>query len=313
MTHLRQLGVTKVQMGAQSMDEAVLLLNRRGHSAEDTRRAVAMLRAAGFKIVLHWMPNLLGATPESDRLDFQRLWDDDGPKPDEIKIYPCQLLANAELYQIWEQGAYLPYTTETLIDLLADIKPSIPRYCRVNRVIRDIPSTNVVAGNKRTSLRQDVQRELDRRGRRCQCVRCREIRSREIDAQTLKIDHLVYGAGGAQEHFISFITPDDRLAAYVRLSIPGPDSPDTGMSDLAEAAVVRELHVYGQSLPVGSTRSGAAQHAGLGASLMAHAERVAQERGFRRLAVIAALGTRPYYERMGYVLGETYMVKALQA
>ena len=313
MTHLRQLGVTKVQMGAQSMDEAVLLLNRRGHSAEDTRRAVAMLRAAGFKIVLHWMPNLLGATPESDRLDFQRLWDDDGPKPDEIKIYPCQLLANAELYQIWEQGAYLPYTTETLIDLLADIKPSIPRYCRVNRVIRDIPSTNVVAGNKRTSLRQDVQRELDRRGRRCQCVRCREIRSREIDAQTLKIDHLVYGAGGAQEHFISFITTDDRLAAYVRLSIPGPDSPDTGMSDLAEAAVVRELHVYGQSLPVGSTRSGAAQHAGLGASLMAHAERVAQERGFRRLAVIAALGTRPYYERMGYVLGETYMVKPLQA
>lgn len=313
MAHLRRLGVTKVQMGAQSMDDAVLALNRRGHTAEDTRRAVAMLRAAGFKIVLHWMPNLLGATPESDRQDFLRLWDDEGPRPDEIKIYPCQLLANAELYQTWQQGAYFPYTTETLIELIADIKPSIPRYCRVNRVIRDIPSTNVVAGNKRTSLRQDVHREMDRRGTHCQCVRCREIRSQAIDPQTLEMDHQIYAAGGAQEHFISFVTPDDRLAGYVRLSIPGVDSPRAGMSDLAEAALVRELHVYGQSLPVGSTRSGAAQHAGLGARLMAKAEELARQSGKSRLAVIAALGTRPYYRRLGYVQGETYMLKSLQS
>jgi elongator complex protein 3 len=312
LAHLRRLGVTKVQMGAQSMDDAVLALNRRGHTADETRRAVAMLRAASFKIVLHWMPNLLGATPESDRLDFQRLWDDDGPRPDEIKIYPCQLLANAELHQTWQQGDYLPYTTETLIDLIADVKPSIPRYCRVNRVIRDIPSTNVVAGNKRTSLRQDVHLEMDRRGTRCQCIRCREIRGREIDPQTLEMDHLTYAAGGAQEHFISFVTPDDRLAGYVRLSIPGVDSPSTGMSDLADAALVRELHVYGQSLPVGSTRSGAAQHAGLGARLMAKAEELALQSGKSQLAVIAALGTRPYYGRLGYVQGETYMLKPLQ-
>ena len=312
MAHLRRLGVTKVQMGAQTMDDAILLLNQRGHTAEETRRAVAMLRAAGFKIVLHWMPNLLGATPERDCQDFQQLWDDDGPRPDEIKIYPCQLLANAELYRSWEQGEYQPYSTETLIDLIAEIKPSIPRYCRVNRVVRDIPSTNVVAGNKRTSLRQDVHLEMDRRGTRCQCIRCREIRGRDIDTETLEIDHLVYSAGGAQEHFISFITPDDRLTAYVRLSIPGPDSPQTGMPDLVHAALVRELHVYGQSLPVGATRSGAAQHAGLGTRLMAEAEELARRSGAWRLAVIAALGTRPYYHRLGYVLGETYMVKPLQ-
>ena len=141
---LRHLGVTKVQMGAQSFDDRILEMNKRGHDVECTRRATALLRAAGFKIVLHWMPNLHGATPESDRADFAKLWQ--GFCPDEIKIYPNQLLANAELYEYWQRGEFHPYTTEELIDLIADVKTTIPRYCRVNRVIRDIPSTNVVEG-----------------------------------------------------------------------------------------------------------------------------------------------------------------------
>ena len=141
---LSQLGVTKVQMGAQSFDDRILEMNKRGHDVECTRRATALLRAAGFKIVLHWMPNLHGATPESDRADFAKLWH--GFCPDELKIYPNQLLANAELYEYWQRGEFHPYTTEELIDLIADIKTTIPRYCRVNRVIRDIPSTNVVEG-----------------------------------------------------------------------------------------------------------------------------------------------------------------------
>ena len=160
---LRHLGVTKVQMGAQSLDDHILEINKRGHDVECTRRAVALLRAAGFKIVLHWMPNLLGATPESDRQDFARLWTDFCP--DEIKIYPNQLLANAELYEYWQRGEFHPYSTQDLVDLIADIKPSIPRYCRVNRVIRDIPSTNVVEGNRRTSLRQDIHADLGKRQR----------------------------------------------------------------------------------------------------------------------------------------------------
>src|SRR5574341_2417614 len=176
---LRHLGVTKVQMGAQSLDDHILEINKRGHDVECTRRATALLRAAGFKIVLHWMPNLLGATPESDRKDFARLWQ--GLCPDEIKIYPNQLLANAELYEYWQRGEFHPYTTEQLIDLIADIKPMIPRYCRVNRVIRDIPSTNVVEGNRRTSLRQDIHDEMKRRGTHCECVRCREVRGKPVD------------------------------------------------------------------------------------------------------------------------------------
>jgi elongator complex protein 3 len=306
---LRYLGVTKVQMGAQSLDDRILDMNKRGHDVECTRRATALLRAAGFKIVLHWMPNLHGATPDSDREDFARLWN--GFCPDEIKIYPNQLLANAELYEYWQRGEFHPYTTEQLIDLIADIKPSIPRYCRVNRVIRDIPSTNVVEGNRRTSLRQDIHDEMTRRGTVCQCVRCREVRGRAVDPAYLKLHDLVYPADHAEEHFISYVTPDDKLAGFIRLSLPKADAPRTGLTDLKAAALIREVHVYGQSLGVGMEKVGAAQHAGLGKHLIEQAEMVAKASGFRRMAVISAVGTRQYYMERGFERGEWYLVKEI--
>jgi len=306
---MRSLGVTKVQMGAQSLDDRVLELNKRGHTAAQTSDAVNLLRAAGYKIVLHWMPNLLGATLQSDRQDFARLWD--GYCPDEIKIYPNQLLKNAELYDYWQRGEYQPYTTEELIDLIADIKTTIPAYCRVNRVIRDIPSNNVVAGNKRSSLRQDVQQEMERRGASCRCVRCREVRGQKVDSDHLALDDLVYPAGGSEEHFISFSTPDERLAGFLRLSLPGVDSPNSGMEDLLDAAIIRELHIYGQSLPVGSEEVGAAQHIGLGARLVEAAQQVARAGGYQRLAVISAIGTRQYYHKQGFNRGALYMFKDL--
>jgi elongator complex protein 3 len=306
---LRYLGVTKVQLGAQSFDEHILSLNKRGHTAAETLAATDLLRAAGFKIVLHWMPNLLGATPAGDRADFAKLWQ--GYCPDEIKIYPNQLLENAELYLIWQRGEFQPYTTETLIDLIADIKPAIPRYCRVNRVIRDIPSTNVVEGNKRTSLRMDVHQRLQERGDRCQCVRCREVRGKAVDADTLGFQDLVYHSSHAEEHFLSFDTANDKLAGFLRLSLPADSAPDTGQSDLQNAAIIREVHVYGQSVEVGEEADGAAQHIGLGKALIEHAERIAREKGYPNLAVIAAVGTREYYRARGFHDGEHYLVKAL--
>lgn len=306
---LRQLGVTKVQMGAQSLDDRILTLNQRGHTVAETRQAVAMLRAAGFKIVLHWMPNLLGATLESDRADFARLWD--GLAPDEIKIYPTQLLANADLYSYWQRGEYQPYSTAQLVDLITDVKTTIPRYCRVNRVIRDIPSDNVVEGNKRTSLRQDVHQELKRRGQRCQCVRCREVRGKSVDVAELEFDDLIYQADGAEEHFLSWVTPDDHLAGFLRLSLPNAASPQTGLVDLQSAAIIREVHVYGQSLRVGQAHTGAAQHAGLGTRLLQQAEEIARAHGFRKIAVISAIGTRQYYLDRDYGRGEYYLVKSL--
>lgn len=309
LSWLRSLGVTKVQMGAQSLDDRILDLNKRGHNVEEIHKAVALLRAAGFKIVLHWMPNLYGATLQTDHDDFLRLWDD--LCPDEIKIYPTQLLANAELYDYWLRGDFTPYSTEELIDLISEIKLSIPRYCRVNRVIRDIPSTNVVEGNKRTSLRQDVHREMERRGTQCQCVRCREVRDREVEVNDLRLDDLVYWAGGAQEHFLSFVTPDDILAGFLRLTLPGGNSPDTGLEDLNSAAIIREVHVYGQSMRVGEEHSGAVQHVGLGTRLIQRAERITRDEGFTRLAVISAVGTRRYYLHRDFQRGKYYLVKNL--
>ncbi len=304
---MRALGVTKVQMGAQSFDDDILEMNKRGHTVQETREAVALLRAGGFKIVLHWMPNLLGATPQSDREDFARMWE--GFCPDEIKIYPNQLLENTELHQYWQRGEFTPYTTEELVHLIADIKPIIPRYCRVNRVVRDIPSTHVVEGNKRTSLRMDVHEEMKQRGTHCLCVRCREVREQKVIEEELRLDDLVYPADGAEEHFLSFVTPDDKLAGFLRLSLPGPDAPPTGLADLTNAAIIREVHVYGQSLEVGKAKTGAAQHIGLGTRLIEKAEQVAAENGFRRMAVIAAVGTRQYYAERGYAMGDLYMVK----
>jgi elongator complex protein 3 len=309
LVRMRKYGVTKVQLGIQSLDDEILKLNRRGHTVSQALKGVALLRSAGFKIVLHWMPNLLGSTLDSDREDFERLWVDFCP--DEIKIYPTLLLENTGLYEVWKQGEYTPYSTDELIQLIADIKTTIPRYCRVNRVIRDIPSGNVVAGNKRTSLRQDIQNELTRRGEHCSCIRCREVKGQEIIISSLVRKDLVYSSNGCEEHFISYNTPDDSLAGFLRLSLPGSESLDPGIDELEGAAMIREVHVYGESLPVGLEKAGAAQHAGLGTALLAEAERITKEKGYSKLAVISAIGTRGYYQERGYQQGELYYIKGL--
>ncbi len=310
---LRSLGVTKVQMGAQSLDDRILALNQRGHTSAETLAATALLRAAGFKIVLHWMPNLLGATLESDREDIARLWQ--GYCPDEIKIYPTQLLEGTELYAYWQRGEYHPYTTSDLIDLIADLKPTIPAYCRVNRVIRDIPSTHVVEGNKRTSLRQDVLVELARRGQRCGCIRCHEVGRQSVNPDHLTLEDTQYVTGNTGEHFLNLRTPDGQIAGYLRLSLPQPGQVSNNiaeaMPELKDTALIREVHIYGQALGVGVERQGIAQHSGLGTRLLEEASRIATESGYKHLAVIAAIGTRRYYAGRGFRLGTYYMFKSL--
>ncbi len=306
---LRDLGVTKVQMGAQSLDDEVLRLNQRGHDVAATRRAMDLLRAAGFKLVLHWMPNLLGSDPQKDRADFRGLWSDPSLRPDEIKIYPCSLLENAELYDFWKRGEYRPYEDDELIALVADCKTQVPEYCRINRVYRDIPSTHVVAGTRINNLRQCVQDELRASGRECRCLRCREVVKHEVVAEELVLRQLPYETGCGRELFLSFETSDDRVAGYLRLWLPGDAVPDLQIPELEGAALVREVHVYGQARSLGSEAAGAAQHAGLGRRLLEEAERIAGSAGFRRVAIIASVGTRGYYRKRGYRLDGTYMVK----
>lgn len=312
---LRRLGVTKIQLGIQSLNDEILVLNRRGHGVREALEAAALCRRAGFKLVMHWMPNLLGTTPESDREDFEKLWVEApqglGFCPDEIKIYPTQLLENSDLYQKWLNKQYQPYDTETLISLIADLKPMVPPYCRINRIIRDIPSHHIVAGSTRSSLRMDVQKLVKKNGKRCQCIRCREIRGQAVDPQDLTLKDIIYYPAHAKEHFLELVTPNDKLVGYLRLSIPGNLSPNLKIADLEDAAIIREIHIYGQSIDVGSTVDGVAQHSGLGKRLIEKAREIAVQEGKSKLAVIAAIGTKNYYLARGFQAGSYYMTMKL--
>ena len=310
IVHMRRLGVTKVQLGLQSMDDRILALNKRGHTVEDARRAMRLLRGAGFKIVVHWMANLYGATPESDYEDFRRLWDDPAIRPDELKIYPTSLLENTELYGLWLEGKYTPYDEDVLIDLIARCKTHVPPYCRINRIFRDIPTPNIVAGNKKTNLRQLVQRHMAAHGMTCRCIRCREVRHSHVDGSALRLQILPYETDINRELFLHYVTADDRIAGFLRLSLP--HSPEVvPVGEIENAAMIREVHVYGPALQVGEEGEQEAQHRGLGRRLVEKAAELARAEGYRELAVIAAIGTRNYYRKLGFELRQLYMVRPL--
>ncbi|MCP4357042.1 MAG: tRNA uridine(34) 5-carboxymethylaminomethyl modification radical SAM/GNAT enzyme Elp3 [Chloroflexi bacterium] len=308
---LRYLGVTKVQVGIQSMDDHVLALNQRGHDAQATRDGFRLLRLAGFKIHGHWMANLLGATPESDREDFARLWSDTAVRPDELKIYPCILVENAELYHYWQRGEYQPYNEETLTNLLVECLIQVPRYVRVNRVIRDFPTTNVVAGNKKTNLRQIATQQAEKQGLKLQDIRYREIRRQKVNREELQLRLTTYETDITTEHFLSFETADKRLAGFLRLSFPHPEQ-ELPLPELADHAMIREVHVYGPALNLGKDSSGEAQHMGLGSELIEKAKEMAQTAGFSHIAVISAIGTQEYYRQYhGFVRDGLYMTAML--
>jgi elongator complex protein 3 len=279
-------------------------------------RAVGRLRAAGVKLHLHWMPNLYGATSESDRADFGRLWADPALRPDELKIYPCSIIAGTELYRLWQAGNYRPYTDAELIDLVADCKATIPPYCRVNRVFRDIPADDIVAGVKSSNLRQLAHARMAERGQVCRCIRCREVRGSDVGEADLRLVVHAYETAGSQEQFLSFETSEGRLAGFLRLSLPAQETLETAqvwaaIPEIAGAAMIREVHVYGPALEIGAASAGEAQHLGLGRRLIAEAQARARAAGGERLAVISAIGTRRYYARLGFDRGALYMIARL--
>lgn len=305
---VRRLGCTKVQIGFQSLNDAVLRLNKRGHTVAATRRAVKLLRQAGFKIHAHWMPNLYGSSPEADIEDYRRMFDDPDFRPDELKVYPCSLIESAELMQRYEDGSWRPYSHDELLNVLAACFRLTPEYCRLTRVVRDIPSTDIVAGNQMTNFRQVVENELTKNGQRSPDIRAREVRFRKVESAGLHLDELAYDTSCSQEIFLQFITDERDIAGFLRLSLP-TEPPIT--AELAGAAIIREVHVYGQSLEIGESVPGRAQHLGLGRQLIERAAEIARERGYQRLAVISAIGTREYYRKRGFADGELYQARAL--
>jgi elongator complex protein 3 len=239
------------------------------------------------------------------------MWSDPGLRPDELKIYPCALVREAELVQWWERGEYHPYTDDELVSLLVDCKLATPLYVRLNRIIRDIPAGHVVAGSTASNLREVVQRRLKAEGRACPCIRCREVRGEKVTGD-LRLEMETYATTGGEEHFLSYNTPTGKLAGFLRLSLPTPEATaGTGLEELAGSAIIREVHIYGPVVRLGDSAEGEAQHLGLGAALIQEAERLARAAGYPRLSVISAIGTREYYRKQGFESGGLYMAKGL--
>lgn len=307
--HLRKLGVTKVQLGIQTLDDNVLKLNNRGHSSDESREAINLLRLAGFKIHIHWMANLYGSNIEKDYLDFQKLFCDKSIMPDELKIYPCSVLTGTKLYSLMKEGKYKPYTENDLIKLLVKCKTHIPKYSRVSRLVRDIPSQLIKGGSQKTNLRQLVQSRMKQEGLKCNCIRCREIRNGKFSPEALKYKSFDYETAVSKEMFLSYVV-NDRIVGFLRLTIPKKSySRKHFIEELRDSAIIREIHIYGRALKIGDDSE--SQHLGLGEKLIKKAEQIAAEIGFTKLAVISAIGTRGYYRKNGFKDGELYQYKML--
>ncbi len=305
---LRSLGVTKVEMGVQTTDDRVQELTMRGHDLASVKKATKLLKDAGFKIGYHMMPNLPGATPELDRKMIGELFSDQYYQPDYLKIYPCVVLPKAALALAFRRGDFVPYDDATLEDVLLENIKDVPEWCRVDRIARDIPSTEIEAGFKASNIRQILEERLRKAGTPCRDIRAREIMGGKVDPEAVDFVSRSYDASDGKEYFLSYEdVKKDKLVALLRLRFPSK----TFIAELKGAALVREVHVYGRQVAVGSKEVGQKQHLGWGTRLLMDAEELARKNGYKKLAIIAGIGTREYYKKKGYDLEGSYMVKSL--
>ena len=294
LREMRELGCTRVEIGVQVIDDKILALNKRGHGVKEIAEATKLLKQFGFKITYHLMPALPGATPKKDLELFKKLFSDERFQPDQIKFYPTVVTKGSLLYKWYKQGKYKPYSDKVLEELIIKCKAAVPTYVRIIRLIRDIPAESIVAGNKITNLRQVMQQK----GVKCNCIRCREAKDQPI--KNYQINIVEYPSSGGQEYFISADSRDGKiLFGFCRLRIDknSPIAP----------AIIRELHVYGELVAMGTAKK--VQHSGLGKELLSAAERLVAAAEINKIAIISGVGVRGYYQKLGYKLDETYMKK----
>ena len=310
---LRRLGCTKLQMGIQSLDERILAANHRGIGTERMREAFELARIFGFKTHAHFMTNLLGATPKSDAADYLRMVDDPAFKPDEVKLYPCALVDGTGLVDHWHRGTWRPYTESELVNLLADDVLATPPFTRISRMIRDISAHDIMTGNKKVNLRQLVDQELSRRGAPVQEIRTREIAFGAAAGDQLTLAEVVYETANTHEVFLQWVRDDNRIAGFLRLSLPCAQYIAEHACDLPihpGEAMIREVHVYGR---VAGLHQGGenAQHRGLGSKLIERACDIARNEGYSAINVISAVGTRGYYRARGFTDNGLYQQRSL--
>ena len=312
LREIRELGCTKVQIGVQSIDDHILALNGRMERADTIRNALELARLFGFKTHTHFMLNLLGATPESDIRDYRTFATDPSYRPDEVKLYPCALVAGTELVDRYEDGSWRPYTEEELVDVLSADMLATPPFTRVSRMIRDISAKDILVGNKKTNLRQIVDEALRPRAGEVREMRFREIATEDVDLDSLRLDEVRYETTATDEVFLQWVTPDYKLAGFLRLSLPFPEAlaKHENLPIGPHEAMIREVHVYGFATAVDAQGS-SAQHHGLGRQLVERACAIARDAGYKRLNVISAVGTRDYYRSLGFEDNGLYQLKRL--
>ena len=303
-------GVTRIEIGVQSLQESVYKIVNRGHTYSDVVESFQVSKDAGYKIVAHMMPGLPTMSPEGDIADFKKLFQDEDLKPDMLKIYPSLVLQHTPLYQEYLDGKYTPYSDDDMIRVLTEVKRMIPRWVRIMRVQREISSGEIVAGPKSGNLRQIVHNNLKKQGLACRCIRCREIGSANPQKEVF-MHRNDYASSGGDEVFLSYDDSQDRIYGFLRLRRPSSKAHRKEMTN--KTCIVRELNVYGKSLKIGEREDGQIQHSGLGKNLMSEAEKISSEEfDAKKLLVISAVGTREYYRKLGYVPDGPYMAKFLE-
>ncbi len=312
------MGVTRIELGVQNPDNTIYRLVGRTHTVADVKQATQIAKDSGLKIVYHMMPGMPGSNPAKDLEAFKTIFTNSAFKPDMLKIYPCLVIDGTKTHDWYQQGTYKPYTTEEAVELLSEVKRIVPPWVRIMRVQRDIPAGLIVAGVKKSNLRQLIEKRLSKKGDHCSCIRCREVghqafnKNKKPDPSKIRISSTTYRASAGTEIFISAgDQKNDILIGYLRMRIPSKKAhrPEIIMQP---SAIVRELHVYGSLVPVGKHNAKAWQHRGFGAELLAEAERIASEDyDLKKLLVISALGTKQYYMRFGYRRDGVYVSKML--
>jgi len=299
-----RLGCTRVELGIQSVYNDVLEKIQRGHTTGDTKDSIRILKDLGFKVAGHYMPGLPGTDKERDLAGMKLLFSDSDYCPDMIKLYPCMVTKGTKLYDEFVAGNFKPLDAKEAAKLIAEFKKSIPEYCRVMRVQRDIPTYQIAAGVEMTNLRQYIHQNY---GVNCRCIRCREPKGKEIDWNSVEIKVNEYSASSGKEFFISVEdTKNDLLVGFLRMRFPSESLREEITS---ESALIRELHVYGTATALGE--SGNVQHKGWGKKLLSEAEKIAKKNGKDKIVIISGIGVRNYYKKLGYELEGVYMVKQI--
>ncbi len=308
INEILRLGTTRVELGIQTLKEDVLKITNRGHTLQDTKESIQLLKDSFLKITLHMMPGLPKTSKEEDIEMFKELFSNQDYKPDGLKIYPCIVMPGTPLYLQYKKGFFTPLTTEQGAEIIAECKKFIEPYCRVYRVNRDIPTKVTEAGIGNTNLRQFIDKELIKKNIKCKCIRCREPMNKKIDYDSIKMKKQYYDSSNGKEVFISIEDiKNNIILGFCRLRKPFKPF----RKEITEySAGIRELHVYGQATPLGN--EGLIQHRGYGKMLMNEAERITKEEwNCDKLLVISGIGVKEYYKKLGYLKDGVYMSKNL--